>query len=1183
MDLFRTITLLSLTFIFLVPTKASELVNDPLYPDQWYLNGSEGPNGGSFGIGFNHYLESRITATDENITFIIGQGIKFDHEDIKSSMWVNPDEIINNNIDDDLNGYIDDIHGVNITKKNGDISDYYGLGTEMASLISAEYDNYTGIAGISNVAKVASCIFADENGGTIENFDKCVDYIIYLKEVKQQKISSVVLTFGINLFEQYDAIAKVKPVFEKLNDAEILVISPMRGEIDQYFFAANLDLGLDFPGAYLLPNVITISGRGTNGNYYGYGANSISTTAPANYLLTASINKKHEKSEQFDFLFDQNDIPTSQLNNVSISTEKYYTGNSSWEVYSGDIDSFIELPPINLEQYQGKEILFSFYTLNLSERWINLDYYDESISSWLPMGSFFMPSKQWQSISSIVSVHEDIGEKLKTLKLRLGYPAGIVNDTYHATTAYIDEITISDPNLSTESDGYRYASGTALAAAQVAGAISLLNSINDLAPWEVRNLIISSGELVNEDLSIPSHQRTISNKILQIYGSNENGLLNCKDQYIHKRIYPTTERWIARAIGDELIIKGIHINCNKSNGPLTIIDEFNNKSYKSVDNGVYPDLISDDGYNITKLSFDEVGVHNLKIDTDNDLKVLALQKYHPPKKVPLITKDDRYSTRIDKTPFHINIGGVKTSTCLLNNMEVGNLMLSSQYYEDEFIFDSPKCAPEFDSQLINDINNRPSQVVQKPKSHKNIKTTAFTESSDDIKNSTTEVESKTYFNNISDISEDNIYIYTHQKNTTYSEELLLFSSEYRILGEEGERTYIVKIKNNETTLEEFTADIQAIFFEKNSTIVLSYSNVSKNLYSLIENRGIRIGKDYNQFISGDFENEVSYIFKVNDGVNSPPEQVQFDVDIADEKIELNNLFNDIDNDTLFFIDNTNNDNFKIDRLGTMSLTNNALSESSYIINVEVSDGEESINAYITINNKSKTNIPPKLKTNTFEIYTSEQFNINLYDYIENVEDEVVVINPINLPPKITISSGVLSGTLFKDDKPLDNIVTISITDEVNIVTELLYFNLIYKNHLPQVKSDISNITLVENTSLTLYLSSYFDDIDNDELQFTTSSSAASIITSSSGEVVMNIKSNIIGNHNIDISIDDSNGGVIQYSISLTIIENSTTPTEPVEVDSDKKSGGGSLSHYLLMLLLIISIARNKKTFSFIIK
>ncbi|MCT8987908.1 hypothetical protein [Shewanella phaeophyticola] len=117
MDLFRTITLLSLTFIFLVPTKASELVNDPLYPDQWYLNGSEGPNGGSFGIGFNHYLESRITATDENITFIIGQGIKSDHEDIKSSMWINPDEIINNNIDDDLNGYIDDIHGVNITKK----------------------------------------------------------------------------------------------------------------------------------------------------------------------------------------------------------------------------------------------------------------------------------------------------------------------------------------------------------------------------------------------------------------------------------------------------------------------------------------------------------------------------------------------------------------------------------------------------------------------------------------------------------------------------------------------------------------------------------------------------------------------------------------------------------------------------------------------------------------------------------------------------------------------------------------------------------------------------------------------------------------------------------------------------------------------------------------------------------
>ena len=47
----------------------------------------------------------------EIVVGVIDSGVEVDHEDLKESMWINEDEIPNNGLDDDNNGYIDDIHG----------------------------------------------------------------------------------------------------------------------------------------------------------------------------------------------------------------------------------------------------------------------------------------------------------------------------------------------------------------------------------------------------------------------------------------------------------------------------------------------------------------------------------------------------------------------------------------------------------------------------------------------------------------------------------------------------------------------------------------------------------------------------------------------------------------------------------------------------------------------------------------------------------------------------------------------------------------------------------------------------------------------------------------------------------------------------------------------------------------
>ena len=63
-------------------------------------------------------------------------------------MWTNPGEIAGNGIDDDNDGYIDDIHGWNLVNNNADLSDNTGHGTEVAGALAARTNNASGVAGV---------------------------------------------------------------------------------------------------------------------------------------------------------------------------------------------------------------------------------------------------------------------------------------------------------------------------------------------------------------------------------------------------------------------------------------------------------------------------------------------------------------------------------------------------------------------------------------------------------------------------------------------------------------------------------------------------------------------------------------------------------------------------------------------------------------------------------------------------------------------------------------------------------------------------------------------------------------------------------------------------------------------------------------------------------------------------
>ncbi len=87
------------------------------------------------------------------VVCVIDSGIAYDHEDLENVMWINADEIPDNEIDDDFNGFIDDIYGWDFYEDDNDIKEYdnseYYHGTSCAGVIATEHDNELGCAGIA--------------------------------------------------------------------------------------------------------------------------------------------------------------------------------------------------------------------------------------------------------------------------------------------------------------------------------------------------------------------------------------------------------------------------------------------------------------------------------------------------------------------------------------------------------------------------------------------------------------------------------------------------------------------------------------------------------------------------------------------------------------------------------------------------------------------------------------------------------------------------------------------------------------------------------------------------------------------------------------------------------------------------------------------------------------------------
>jgi subtilisin family serine protease len=205
----------------------------------------------------------------------------FTHEDLAANAGTNPGEVAGNGIDDDNNGYVDDVNGWDFDGNDSSVFD--GVdddhGTHVAGTIGGVGNNGTGIAGVSWNVKLMSGKFLGRRGGTTANAIKAVDYFTDLKTRHGINLVATSNSWGGGGFSQglFDAI-------ERANQAGILFIAAAGNETN------NNDANLSYPGSYTNSNIIAVASITNSGglsSFSNYGKTTVDIGAPGSGIYSS--------------------------------------------------------------------------------------------------------------------------------------------------------------------------------------------------------------------------------------------------------------------------------------------------------------------------------------------------------------------------------------------------------------------------------------------------------------------------------------------------------------------------------------------------------------------------------------------------------------------------------------------------------------------------------------------------------------------------------------------------------------------------------------------------------------------------------------------------------------------------------------------------------------------------------
>jgi len=247
---------------------AIETVPNDTRFNELYAMRNTGQTGGTPGADIQATLAWDITRGSSSVLVgVIDTGVDYNHPDLAANMWTNPGEIPGNGVDDDGNGFIDDVHGWDFAYDDNNPMDGHYHGTHCAGTIGGVGDNGQGVTGVCWTVKMVALKFLSDSGsGTT---DDAIDAVYYATQIGCDLTSN---SWGGGGFSQ-----ALKDAIDDADANGSLFVAAAGNS------GSNNDASPHYPSSYESENIIAVAATDHNDALAGfscYGLTSVDLGAP---------------------------------------------------------------------------------------------------------------------------------------------------------------------------------------------------------------------------------------------------------------------------------------------------------------------------------------------------------------------------------------------------------------------------------------------------------------------------------------------------------------------------------------------------------------------------------------------------------------------------------------------------------------------------------------------------------------------------------------------------------------------------------------------------------------------------------------------------------------------------------------------------------------------------------------
>jgi len=256
---------------------ANILPTDPLFGNLWGMHNT-GQTGGTPDADIDAPEAWDIeTGNGQVVVGVIDTGVNYLHQDLDANIWINPGEIPNNGLDDDGNGFVDDVNGWDFVNNDNNPMDDHSHGSHVSGTIGAEGNNGIGVVGVNWAVSIMALKFLDSSGSG--STSDAIDAVLYAG------------ANGAHITNNSWGGAGFSQALKDAIEFYPVLFAAAAGNDNQ-----NTDVSAHYPSSYTSANIIAVASTDHNDNrssFSNYGLTSVDLGAPGSNIQSTVLGQSY--------------------------------------------------------------------------------------------------------------------------------------------------------------------------------------------------------------------------------------------------------------------------------------------------------------------------------------------------------------------------------------------------------------------------------------------------------------------------------------------------------------------------------------------------------------------------------------------------------------------------------------------------------------------------------------------------------------------------------------------------------------------------------------------------------------------------------------------------------------------------------------------------------------------------